>query len=70
MGFYGDQVQKLWCLSQTGSLHLWQWQAACDEEAQGTTLSFIMHGKDGEEMRILLFGTEDEPVLNLYAYAI
>lgn len=35
LGFYGEQQEKLWCISKMESLHLWQWQAACEEEAEG-----------------------------------
>ena len=35
MGFYGQQAEKLWCQSSTEGLHLWEWAAACDEEATG-----------------------------------
>ncbi len=35
MGFYGEQQELLWCLSHTDTFHLWQWQAACNEESQG-----------------------------------
>ena len=35
LGFYGEEREKLWCLSKMESLHLWQWQAACEEEAEG-----------------------------------
>ncbi|EIE22062.1 WD40 repeat-like protein [Coccomyxa subellipsoidea C-169] len=35
LGFYGEQQEHLWCLSHTDTLHLWDWQTACDEEAEG-----------------------------------
>ena len=35
IGLYGDQSEKLWCLSHTETLHLWEWLAACDEESTG-----------------------------------
>lgn len=35
MGFYGEQQEQLWCLSHTDTFHLWQWQAACNEDSQG-----------------------------------
>ena len=35
IGFYGSRSEKLWCLSHTETLHLWEWEAACDEEAAG-----------------------------------
>ncbi len=36
LGFYGEQQEHLWCLSHTDTLHLWDWQTACDEEAEGS----------------------------------
>eukprot|EP00891_Asterochloris_glomerata_P000591 jgi/Astpho2/591/Aster-x0944 len=35
MGFYGSQQEKLWCTSNVESLHLWEWAAACEEDAPG-----------------------------------
>ena len=35
IGLYGTQLEKLWCLSHTETLHLWEWVAACDEESSG-----------------------------------
>jgi hypothetical protein len=35
-GVYGEAGEALWVLSHTEGLHLWEWQAACDEEAAGT----------------------------------
>ncbi|KAK9909388.1 hypothetical protein WJX75_001502 [Coccomyxa subellipsoidea] len=35
LGFYGEQAEQLWCLSHTDTLHLWDWQAACNEESEG-----------------------------------
>lgn len=35
IGFYGPHSEKLWCLSHTETLHLWEWLAACDEESTG-----------------------------------
>ena len=35
MGLYEDASEALWVLSHTEGLHLWEWQAACDEEAAG-----------------------------------
>ncbi|KAL0043718.1 hypothetical protein WJX82_010118 [Trebouxia sp. C0006] len=35
IGLYGLQSEKLWCLSHTETLHLWEWVAACDEESSG-----------------------------------
>ena len=35
MGMYGESGGKLWVVSHTEGLHLWEWQAACDEEAPG-----------------------------------
>ena len=35
IGLYGSQNEKLWCLSHTETLHLWEWVAACDEESAG-----------------------------------
>ena len=35
MGVYGESGEKLWCLSHTEGLHLWEWAAACNEEAAG-----------------------------------
>ena len=36
MGVYGESGEKLWVVSHTEGLHLWEWQAACDEEAPGS----------------------------------
>ena len=35
IGLYGTHSEKLWCLSHTETLHLWEWVAACDEESAG-----------------------------------
>ncbi|KAL3157293.1 hypothetical protein ABBQ38_001524 [Trebouxia sp. C0009 RCD-2024] len=35
LGLYGLHSEKLWCLSHTETLHLWEWVAACDEESAG-----------------------------------
>ena len=35
VGLYGSHDEKLWCLSYTETLHLWEWVAACDEESAG-----------------------------------
>lgn len=35
LGFYGRQGEKLWARSGVESLHLWEWVAACSEEAAG-----------------------------------
>ena len=35
LGFYGRQGEKLWARSGVESLHLWEWAAACSEEAAG-----------------------------------
>lgn len=37
VGLYGLQNEKLWCLSHTETLHLWEWVAACDEESAGVS---------------------------------
>lgn len=42
IGFYGPQRNKLWCLSHTETLHLWEWVAACDEESAGVSISTAM----------------------------
>ena len=34
-GFYGPQGEKLWARSGIESLHLWEWAAACNDEAAG-----------------------------------
>ena len=39
MGVYGESGEKLWVVSHTEGLHLWEWQAACDEEASGEGLA-------------------------------
>ena len=39
MGFYGQQNEKLWCLSHTETVHLWEWAAACDEDSTGIAAS-------------------------------
>jgi hypothetical protein len=35
LGWYGPGSAKLWCCSGTESLHLWEWAAACDDDAAG-----------------------------------
>ena len=35
LGFYGQQGEKLWARSGVETLHLWEWQAACNDEAAG-----------------------------------
>ena len=35
LGFYGPGGAKLWARSGVESLHLWEWQAACNDEATG-----------------------------------
>ncbi|KAL4444367.1 hypothetical protein ABPG75_012104 [Micractinium tetrahymenae] len=35
LGFYGRQGEKLWARSGVESLHLWEWAAACNDEAAG-----------------------------------
>jgi WD40 repeat protein len=35
MGFYGASGAKLWMVSQLAGLHLWEWRAACSEDAAG-----------------------------------
>lgn len=35
MGFYGAAGEKLWMVSQLAGLHLWEWKAACTEDAAG-----------------------------------
>lgn len=35
MGFYGAAAEKLWMVSQLAGLHLWEWRAACTEDAAG-----------------------------------
>ena len=42
MGFYGSQQEKLWCTSNVESLHLWEWAAACEEDAPGQS-SYCLH---------------------------
>lgn len=37
LGLYGLHSEKLWCLSHTETLHLWEWVAACDEESAGVS---------------------------------
>ena len=37
LGFCGGQQEQLWCLSHTDTLHLWDWQAACNEESEGAS---------------------------------
>ncbi|KFM26414.1 WD repeat-containing protein 89-like protein [Auxenochlorella protothecoides] len=34
-GWYGQGGTKLWCTTGTETLHLWEWQAACNEEGGG-----------------------------------
>ena len=45
IGLYGLQSEKLWCLSHTETLHLWEWVAACDEESSGqrVLLPLLLH---------------------------
>ena len=43
IGLYGTHSEKLWCLSHTETLHLWEWVAACDEESAGQKAYKIMH---------------------------
>ena len=45
IGLYGSHSEKLWCLSHTETLHLWEWAAACDEESAGVLLA--MRGRRG-----------------------
>ncbi|KAK9819875.1 hypothetical protein WJX72_003515 [[Myrmecia] bisecta] len=35
IGFYGAAGQKLWCQTHTETLTLWEWSAACQEDAAG-----------------------------------
>ncbi|GAB4815922.1 hypothetical protein N2152v2_002968 [Parachlorella kessleri] len=35
LGFYGPQASKLWVTSGTETFHLWEWAAACNDEAEG-----------------------------------
>lgn len=35
LGFYGQQGERLWARSGVESLHLWEWAAACNDEAAG-----------------------------------
>lgn len=42
MGVYGKELEKLWCTTSTECIHLWDWQAACSEEAAGQTALAIM----------------------------
>ena len=37
LGFYGERKEKAWCLTGTQGLALWEWEAACDEEAEGAS---------------------------------
>ena len=43
MGFYGSQQEKLWCTSNVESLHLWEWAAACEENAPGQSSCCLCH---------------------------
>ena len=38
LGFYGPQGSKLWVTSGTETFHLWEWAAACSDEAEGERL--------------------------------
>ena len=38
LGFYGPQGSKLWVTSGTETFHLWEWAAACSDEAEGEAL--------------------------------
>ncbi len=38
LGFYGQQGERLWARSGVESLHLWEWAAACNDEAAGASV--------------------------------
>ena len=42
LGVYGKKLEKLWCTTSTECIHLWDWQAACSEEAAGQTALAVM----------------------------
>ena len=42
MGVYGKELDKLWCSTSTECIHLWDWQAACSEEAAGQIALAVM----------------------------
>ena len=35
IGFYGPAAEKLWVQTHTETLTLWEWAAACQEDASG-----------------------------------
>lgn len=41
MGFYGTGGEKLWMASQLAGLHLWEWAAACSEDAPGALKTYF-----------------------------
>ena len=47
IGLYGSHSEKLWCLSHTETLHLWEWMAACDEESAGVLVFTRLRGPRG-----------------------
>ena len=47
MGVYGEAGERLWVVSHTEGLHLWEWQAACDEEAPGSCWVLLPEGCAG-----------------------
>lgn len=54
MGFYGMDEEKLWMVSQLAGLHLWEWKAACTEDASGVTLKRVSKfGVGSDEMAFL-----------------
>lgn len=45
MGFYGESSGKLWMASQLAGLHLWEWAAACAEDAPGAECARVSFSK-------------------------
>lgn len=45
LGFYGQQGERLWARSGVESLHLWEWAAACNDEAAGVRAGLGRSGR-------------------------
>lgn len=68
MGLFGRENERLWCCSNTETLHWWGWRAACDEGAANGTGATEANTREAMGVEYIIKCHQDERDGSIYCF--